>query len=545
MSAENSVSRSVSKSVGRDLTGSGGGSGDNPDHVRALADANAAILNLTSASTYATDIVWQWVYNTSYADQWKHIDRVYIPRINAASAFTCLKTGTVATASDANGSDVPQDGFSMSATTSVDLNTSLASLYGTTSVDACVIGTFISAVSSETGFYNVIDGDPDSSDVGVSGNVGTGTAVLNWLGGYFPAASTVPNSALVGKLIQLQSDATATAGTALLSLPDGTTYSSTNYTGQTDLPSTLTQHKPNASAGASVQTWAMTYVASSDLDYLSFAADTTEMLEALTETIHPWTEVFSGGDSLQRYNSVPYPAADDTVFYGMEQYFTAFVTTLNRHAVTGSTLAELNVNMAADMAGENNDSAIIGSGVNDIAILYNRGDLSVAEIITNMAARVDTCFANLATNNIKYIYWRNIMPAKGSPYSRGTAADGSFDNYDEVMEILNAHRDKIVAECAARPNAYTDTRLYGILESSDPDYADFIEGAFNTGQTGEWDGYGNNHAGYTTGTKPRFSATASGAIMDGLHTSEAAAKLCAAIIGGDIRSIRYYKGLRP
>ena len=543
MSAENSVSRSVSKSVGRDLTGSGGGSGSNPDHVRALADANAAILNLTSASTYATDIVWQWVYNTSYSDQWKYLDRVYIPRINAASAFTCLKTGTVATASDANGSDVPQDGFSMSATTSVDLNTSLASLYGTTSVDACVIGTFISAVSSESGFYNVIDGDPNTSDIGVSGGVAAGTAVLNWLGGFFPAASTVPNSALVGQLIQLQSDATATAGTALLSIPDGTTYSSNNYTGQTDLPSTLTQHLPNAGAGESVQTWAMTYVASSDLDYLSFAADTTDMLEALTETIHPWTEVFSGGDSLQRYNSDPYPAADDVVFYGMEQYFPAFVTTLNRHAVTGSTLAELNVNMAADMAGENNDSAIIGAGANDIVILLNNGS-TVAEIITEMAARVDTCFANLATNNIKYIYWRNIMPTKGSPYARGTAADGSFDNYDDVMEILNAFRDKIVAECATRPNAYTDVGLYAALESSDPDYADFIEGAFNTGNAGEWDGYGNNHAGYTTGTKPRFSST-SGAVMDGLHTNEAAAKLCAAVVGGTIRSVRYYKGLRP
>jgi len=247
----------------------------------AAADAAVALLD-ASSTTRVRDIIWRWVYAESTAGRWQHMSRVYIPRTNELSAYTDLKNGATATPA---GTPVyaAQDGFVLQYGDTVDLSADLGSLYGAANVDGCVVGTFASAISDKLGFYSLIDGDPFTSDFQIAGRVSTAKAAANWLGGFYgPTDTAYAESKLLSQVVQVQGASSSGAGYALLSFADGDSeVVAPAGTPQTVLSASVNQNKHFNASNSCTQTWAMSYVASSELDFTGFAGRAGAMLAEL------------------------------------------------------------------------------------------------------------------------------------------------------------------------------------------------------------------------------------------------------------------------
>tara|TARA_R110002167_G_C12573932_1_gene642836 strand:- start:242 stop:1090 length:849 start_codon:yes stop_codon:yes gene_type:complete len=265
------------------LFGAGGLKVIDPRRIAAASDADAAVARLDPSSTArVTDVIWNWVFGESLAGQWQHLSRVYIPRTNELSAYTDLKNGTTATPS---GTPVytAQDGFTLQFGDTVDLSADLGSLYGAANVDACVVGTFVSAIADKLGYYSLVDGDPFSSEFQIAGRASTAKAAANWLGGFFgPTDTAYAESKLLNQVVQVQGASSSGAGYALLSFADGDSeVVAPAATPQTVLSASVNQNKHFNASNSCTQTWAMSYVASSELDFAGFAGRAGAMLAAL------------------------------------------------------------------------------------------------------------------------------------------------------------------------------------------------------------------------------------------------------------------------
>jgi hypothetical protein len=252
----------------------------------AFSEANAAVGRLHSTSTqYVKDKIFDFVYNEVKADRWKHLSRLYVARTNEASAYTDLKNETTASPS---GSPVysAQAGFVLQFGDIVDLGADLAAIYGAANVDSCVVGTFVSAVADKSGFYNLIDGDPYTTEFQISGRASTAKAAANWLGGYFgPTDTAYAESKLLNQVVQVQSAVGSGAGYALMSFADGdTAIVAPAHTPQTALSTSVKQNGHYNAANSCTQTWGMSYVASNSLDFAGFSAAVGTLMTALALT---------------------------------------------------------------------------------------------------------------------------------------------------------------------------------------------------------------------------------------------------------------------
>ena len=257
-----------------------------PGPRQAAADADAAVARLhASTIAYTKDVIRRWVFRESLNNRWQHISRAYVARTNEASAYTDLKNGTTATPS---GSPVysAQAGFVLQFGDIVDLGTDLATIYGAANVDSCVVGTFVSAVADKLGFYNLIDGDPYTTEFQISGRASTAKAAANWLGGYFgPTDTAYAESKLLNQVVQVQSAVGSGAGYALMRFADGdTAIVAPAHTPQTALSASVKQNGHYNAANSATQTWGMSYIASNSLDFAGFAASTATMMEELEST---------------------------------------------------------------------------------------------------------------------------------------------------------------------------------------------------------------------------------------------------------------------
>lgn len=265
------------------LFGAGGLKVIDPRRIAAASDADAAVARLDPSSTArVVDVIWNWVFGESLAGQWQHLSRVYIPRTNELSAYTDLKNGATATPA---GTPVyaAQDGFVLQYGDTVDLSADLAALYGAANIDSCVVGHFASSIADKQGFYYLVDADPFSSELVIGGRVSTNKAVANWLSGYLgPTDTTISDTKLIDQVVQVQSAVGSGAGYALLSFADGDSdIVAPAGTPQTALGTSVTVNAGFNGSNNCTQTWGMSYIASSTLDFAGFSVRAGAMMAAL------------------------------------------------------------------------------------------------------------------------------------------------------------------------------------------------------------------------------------------------------------------------
>ena len=254
-----------------------------PGPRQAAADADAAVARLhASTIAYTKDVIRRWVFRESLNNRWQHISRAYVARTNELSAYTDLKNGTTATPAGTP-VYVAQDGFTLQYGDTVDLNANLATLYGAANIDSCVVGHFTSAIADKQGFYYLVDADPYSSELVIGGRVSTSKAVANWLSGYLgPTDTTISDAKLIDQVVQVQSAVGSGAGYALLSFADGDSgIVAPAGAPQTALGTSVTVNAGFNGSNNCTQTWGMSYIASSSLDFAGFSVRTGAMMAAL------------------------------------------------------------------------------------------------------------------------------------------------------------------------------------------------------------------------------------------------------------------------
>lgn len=246
------------------LFGDGGLKVIDPRRTAAGNDAEAAVGRLTDPSPEVASIISQYVFNESLAGRWQHVTRIWMTQTNAASAYTCLKSGSTATPAAAytwstSGVRLTTDGeVDLNYDSSQDYAGATQMCYGVTSSNFQNSGsnTYFAASAAGIGAFN-LNYNYDSYDLASS--IGGAPAVI----------STLPDIQPFGVI---RTDIASSTGYTRVRREDGSGQS-------TYAPLSLSM--PDVCLIENVQTWQLFYMASHEMEWEGFRDNTQSAMAAL------------------------------------------------------------------------------------------------------------------------------------------------------------------------------------------------------------------------------------------------------------------------
>ena len=517
--------------------------------ANATTDANAAVARLDDdSSDHVKNTIFQYVYNESFGGRWQHIKRMYVPRTNLESAYTCIKTGTTATPTVTLTHTT--GGINIADGESVDLNYDLSSDFS--DIEDFCFGTAVESFTTSGSNNNPTlfagtDGFPTVMALGWQDNNNY------WSGNLGGATSTQSNDATQlenGYNTIFRIDA-ALNGSAVLTTR--TRYKDQTGTGSWASNSTffadnLIQNSAQA-VGGLAQVWAMTYVAHADLDWETFRDNTNIMLDVLTQSAPAFSAPLTDGDSLEIdddwYVNPPWTGAPYTAGYRgwLSALTKVSIDDMYVNGYPGKSLKQIaSTNNASNWsldlaiaANSDADSLIIGGGINDITNAF-----APIDDIATIEGYVDDIFDLFdAASNLKHIMFRE-MTATGGRWTAQNDPATQISRWQPYTDQLNAYiATKVTAANTANPGSAFIVEAYAATESSVPAYAGYQEGIIK--------GTGGNPDTSTGGTTGDGDLT-----IEGVHYKQSGANIIAALGDIQIANARYfkivdsyYKGGRP
>ena len=488
--------------------------------IPATADAVSAVAWLDDSSTdYVKDTIFQYVYNESRAGRWQHISRMWVAKTDLASAYTCIKTGNVATPSTTLAYNA-QSGIRITGVNTVNFNYDVSADYADASDYAIgtAFNTFSSPLAGST--WTLLKGKIGSTTaltigwhpttLGYQGIINGGTAEG-------PTGTTLDTCySSINRL-----DLDPTSGNSRFRCDDFEGISP--YIFGTSPPTSIKQNDNGANSAD--QTWEMTYMASSAMEWEGFRDNTNLMLAQLAETDHAFSAPLQDGDSLELDNV-------GTGYFGWVTALTAVpIGDIVVNGYGGKTLKKISTNDNATdkslnlaiAANPNADSLIIGAGINDITNQY----FPPIEDIATIKAYVDDIFAQWnAAANLKHLLIREVTATGGRYDAQNDPAEQSA-RWQPYTDQINAHIATLVA---ANPGSYL-VAAYTATESSVAAYAGYQEGIIK--------GVGGDANTSTGGTKGDGDLS-----VEGVHYKQSGANIVARLGDIQITNSRYYKGGR-
>ena len=249
------------------LFGDGGLKVIDPRRTAAGSDADAAVGRLTDPSPEVASIIHQYVFNESLAGRWQYVTRIWMTQTNAASAYTCLKSGSTATPSAAL-SWAQATGVLVDGASEVDLNYDAALDYADAS-ELC-IGSSASSVPAGTPASPSIFFISSAAGVGALALSYSSGDVIGAIGGASAVISPLPGSPQPRRVNRLDVD--PATGYARMRIDSNSSLS-------TYPPFALSV--PDISLLPSLQNWRLTYFAGAEMDWEGFRDNTQSAISAL------------------------------------------------------------------------------------------------------------------------------------------------------------------------------------------------------------------------------------------------------------------------
>tara|TARA_R110000765_G_scaffold170696_2_gene275687 strand:- start:2156 stop:3877 length:1722 start_codon:yes stop_codon:yes gene_type:complete len=476
--------------------------------------ANEAVARLDSSTTdYIKDVIFQYVFNEAFAGRWQYVKRMWIARTNLDSAYTCLKTGNVATPSDTF-TFVDQDAVVIPSGESVNFNYDMSGDFS--SIADYSFGSTISGMNRGTNLTPAVM----SGTAGVSSSVILGWNHTNsyWSvsinGGTTTGATDTFDN---GLNTTMRGDIDPATDLPRLRYKDRSSAASWMFA--SNVADTLYQ---NIQSGSAVeQNWVMTYVADYDMAWEGFRDNTNAMIEALAQTAVAFSAPIQDGDSLEIDDSgsgyfgwvsaLTEVSTDDMVLNGSGG------KSLFKIAATSSpSYQSLDLAIAANPSA---DSLILGAGINDII-----NTIAPVHDIATINGYIDNIFAQfVAASNLRHLLIREVA-ASGGRWDAQNNPTEQAARWQPYTDQLNAH---IASKVAATDGAYL-VSAYEATESTVPAYAGYQEGIIRT-----------TPITMTGGTRGNGSLT-----VEGVHWLQFGARIVGALGDAAIKSARYYKGGR-
>ena len=495
------------------------------DDAAAVADATASVAYLDSGSSeYIKDVIYQYVYNESLAGRWQHISRMWVAKTDLASAYKCIKTGNLATPSATLAYNA-QSGIRITGTNKVNFNYDVSADYADATDYA--IGTAFNTVSS---------GPANTTWTLLKGMIGSTTAIVT---GWHPTSDGY-QGVINGGVAEGPTGTTLDTCYSSISRIDidpvsgnaryrcGDVEGISPYIFGTASPTSIKQNDnsvPGSSSLSLDQTWEMTYMASSAMEWEGFRDNTNTMLAALALLAPAFTAPIQDGDSLELDNSgagysgwvsaLTQVSTSDMVINGYGGKTLKYIA-----ATADATNGSLDLAIAANPTA---DSLIIGGGINDII----NGGLGSEPVDSEATIKtyIDSIFTQYASaSNLTHLLVREIT-ASGGRYDAQRLPAMQVSRWQPLTDNLNAY---LATKVAAATNAYL-VGAYTATESSEVAYADYQEGLVRS-----------TPATVTGGTTGDGDLT-----VDGVHWKPSGAALVASLGDAILAPFTFYKGGRP
>lgn len=478
----------------------------------AIDAADAAVARLGTSTEYQKDIVWQGVYNCSLNGTWQHVDHCLIPKAGTSTQLVDIKGDVIPVV---NGSPTHTDQVGMNLTPGdyISMSIDVAGLGYASRYDysmGVMFDNFVPGVSGATGIF-AGSGDSGQTNTVFAWN-NSGSNFVGYFEATFSNQVLNPSSVLDGLIVDLSAQPLADEVGGKIESRIRTVGNS--YDGTLNWQNPITTGRietvyinANSSGAQSIGEfdWSFFYVADRQMDFDVFATEMQAMLEALSYSQHPFTDVLEDSDSLH---------AGSETFAGVMDYVTT-MENIDRNAVGGKPLSTMLTNLPGNIAGGSFDSLLIGGGTNDIAI-FGDDQTALNASVNGVFAEFDTA---LAAGDLSHMIIRTIPPFRGF----GSIWDAAKQTLIEDTNAL------IISEAALRPNVYV-VDYYTLLDS--PSKPNRIMGTYyadgDSGQSNEL---------YTHPDDPDYS-------YEGLHLDELGARFLAFNLDEKVREIRYYKGGR-
>lgn len=488
-------------------------------------DADAAVARLVSPSQFVEDTVWQYVYNLSFAGQWKNVTNLAIFKTNEASSVKDL-TGNAADIDMTNAGTtyLSQNGWRLSKTEYMVMpwDTQLASPtserdyqfgFALTNPDfnlsqannLLIMGAYDATYNSSAIFYN-----PNSAKWGYAVSCRFGAAEDP-----VSTEADITGSLVAARGIVGSQDINIVNGRGAFTIATSSVDSAAVNSAFMGLGNAVDQTGTQVSVGTAGFDAQFAYLGNGKLDMDVFTRETERMLSELSNTAPLMTYPIQEGDSLQLDNAgfgyFGWVTAMAEVQAADRFDYSSGGRTLKQVAQggggSGAFLAHIASNPTAD-------SAIIGAGINDI---ITDGD-SIATI-KNYASQLVSQF--VAAENLKTLLVKQITPIKGRLNSQEFPLEQQ-NKWQPYINELNAHLKDL---CDSTEGAFL-LEAYETTESSSAAYRDYQEGLVK-------------------GVPPAANTTTNGTkgdlTVDGVHYTAAGADLIAAQADALVRDIRYYK----
>ena len=473
------------------------------DNTTAIADADAAVAIISSASQYIKDVVWEYVHEESITGRWAKTHFCYLCPTDSTNCKKDLK---------GNGADIVLGGAGGYFEANVGYRL-IAGAYLTVDINPSEfkedIGSynynFMFPAISKTGggsqyfVYNVKDGFNSIDKIYTS--VANYQLQFNhtWQGQTMgSSASDLQGFFSVG----------CQADEIFIKKDDGSYDTFSRSSAPSVIPDAVMNINSDETGSLSGHSMDVSFVSmtDADIDHAGLKANTKAAITALERTYEPFTNVLVEGDSTSISTGV--------VFLGYADYVTAPIT-MFREDVSARTLAEVEADLAAHLVTHSPDSILMKAGVNDIAI-DGTSEAAMKIIVDDIFTAIE------ADGGVEHIYWLPITQFKENPSMNWTEAKQT------IVDNINAY---IVTKCAA----YSQTAKCGI------DIVDQVQSTVRTDSLSMTDtSFVDNFPAVPRPDDWELEENDNYSV-DGVHYPEGGAKLIASTADGYVNSLRYIR----